>query len=164
MAQYNSMEEFGKALQRAYNGLDAEIELALKENVPELANAISLRVSMKGTNRDGGSFSTPYSKSHKWKRNKYGNGSIGRQTSYKGFYYQGTMWDSFGLKKVQKSGKLVTASVGFEGDNLYTTNAVIVKNQSDRENIFIGAANKEEALELTRKIGASIGQYLISVL
>lgn len=164
MANYESFAAFELALKRAKEGLNEEVEVILKDEAHNLANAISMRVSTKGEKADGGNFTTPYSKSHTYKRKKDGSGSLGQQTNYVGFFYKGTMWNSFGLKEIKADGMKVVASIGFQGENLYMTNEAVAKEQEKRDNIHIGAANKEEATDLTRKIGLRIGQYLNSVL
>ena len=164
MANYDTLAAFEAALRRAKAGLNDEVALILKEEAPDLANAVAMRVSTKGQKADGGNFSTPYSKSQKGKREKSGYGSLGKQTNYKGFYFKGTMWDSFGLREIKKEGLRVVASIGFEGPNMFLSNIELAKIHTEREKIGIASPNKEEQAELTRKIGLRIGQYLISVL
>jgi hypothetical protein len=164
MANYETLAAFEAALRRAKSGLNDEVALILKEEAPDLANAVNMRVSTKGQKADGGNFSTPYSRSQKSKRQKQGNGSLGKQINYKGFYFKGTMWDSFGVREIKKEGMRVVASIGFDGSNMYLSNTELAKRHTEREKIGIANTNKEEEAELTRKIGLRIGQYLISVL
>jgi len=164
MADYKTVGDFSLALDRAYKGLPEAIEAALKSNIPSLIASIKLRVSTTGQNADGGQFSTPYSKSQKSKRKNHGKGTLGTQVGYKGFFYQGTMWDNFKLLSGRTSPTLIQATLGFGADNLYKTNAELNEIHSKRENIKIAAANSTEATELTKKIGLSIGEYLKSAL
>lgn len=160
MAQnYNTLVEFTNALDNAYANMGDVVTNALRNHVPTLVELIKLRVSTKGQKADGGQFSTPYSRSHTYKRKKYGKGLLGTQISHKGFFYQGTMWDNF--KSIINGNK---AKLGFEGSNLYTSNDHLGQIHSDRENISIVAANPDEARQLTRLIGKEIGDYLKSVL
>lgn len=158
------MEEFAQALDRAYKGIDKAVEVSLRLNVKDLVEKIRLRVSGKGEKAEGGSFSTPYSRSHAYKRKKYGSGNLGKQTSYKGFFYQGDMWRNFSMLSLDNKQSMITATLGFEGDNVYMSNEKLNQIHSDRERIAIAAANKTEATELTRKIGFAIGEYLNSAL
>lgn len=164
MGDYNSMEAFAKALDNAYKGLDKAVEVALRRDVKDLVDKIRLRVSTKGEKADGGNFSTPYSRSHAYKRKKYGSGQLGKQVSHKGFFYQGDMWKNFRMLTLANSGQRINAKLGFEGNNAYKTNEELNAIHSGREGIPISAPNKEEATELTRKIGFAIGEYLKSVL
>ena len=164
MSDYNSMEAFAKALNNAYNGLDKAVEVALRRDVKDLVDKIRLRVSTKGQKADGGSFSTPYSRSHAYKRKKYGSGQLAKQVSHKGFFYQGDMWSNFRMLTLVNSGQRINASLGFTGNNAYKTNEELNQIHSTREGIPITAATKEEAVELTRKIGFAIGEYLKSAL
>lgn len=173
MADYNSFGEFATALQRAYDGIDVAVEQAVRSNIDDLLKNIRLRVSGSGKNADGVSFSTsysrshastPYSKSHAYKRKKYGQGSLGQQVGYKGFYYQGTLWDNFRMLNLINSKQNVKAVLGFAGNNAYLSNERINEIQSSREGIPIAAANKEEGQEFVKNIGFAIGEYLKSVL
>ena len=58
----------------------------------------------------------------------------------------------------------VKAVLGFAGNNAYASNEQLNIWHSDRENIPIAAANKEEAGEFVKRIGFAIGEYLKSVL
>ncbi len=160
MANYNTIGEFATALNNAYKGLNDQMEGIIRGQVPELTESVKKRVSGAGVDRDGKAFSTPYSRSQKSKRQKNGNGSLGKQIKHKGFYFQGTMWDSFGMIGSKKTGNLITATLGFKGQNAYVSNERLNEIHSDREEIAIAAANKDEATELTRKIGFQIGEYL----
>lgn len=164
MADYNSFGEFAAALQRAYDGIDVAVEQAVRSNIDDLLKNIRLRVSGSGKNADGVSFSTPYSRSHAYKRKKYGQGSLGQQVGYKGFYYQGTLWDNFRMLNLINSKQNVKAVLGFAGNNAYLSNERINEIQSSREGIPIAAANKEEGKEFVKNIGFAIGEYLKSVL
>lgn len=164
MADYNSFGEFAAALQRAYDGIDVAVEQAVRINIDDLLKNIRLRVSGSGKKADGGSFSTPYSRSHAYKRKKYGQGSLGQQVGYKGFYYQGTLWDNFRMLNLINSKQNVKAVLGFAGNNAYLSNERINEIQSSREGIPIAAANKEEGQEFVKNIGFAIGEYLKSVL
>ena len=164
MADYATLGEFTKALDNAYKGLDKAVEVALRRDVKDLVGRIKLRVSGTGKKADGGSFSTPYSKSHTYKRKKYGSGSLGKQVGYKGFFYQGDMWNNFRMLNLVNSGNRINATLGFEGNNMYKTNDELNEIHSKREGIKIAAPNSDEAKEFTRKIGFSIGEYLKSVL
>jgi len=164
MADYTSFGAFGIALDNAYKGLDKGIELALKDNVDSIISKIKLRVSGSGVKADGGMFSTPYSRSHEYRRKKKGKGSLGTQTSYKGFYYQGTMWDNFKMLVIKNQSTKITASLGFEGSNLYKSNEELNEIHSKREGIKIAAPNNDEAVEFTKKIGFAIGEYLKNAL
>lgn len=164
MANYNTLADFAQALDMAYAGMGPAIEVALRANVKDLVDNIRLRVSTKGEKADGGSFSTPYSKGHAFKRKKYGQGALGKQTSYKGFFYQGDMWKNFRMLSLSNSQQRITAKLGFEGQNMYKSNEELNQIHSEREKIAIAAANPTEAREFTRKIGFAIGEYLKSVL
>lgn len=164
MAVYNTIGEFAKALDTAYKGLDNAVEVALRANAKDLVDKIRLRVSGSGVNADGGKFSTPYSKSQTYKRKKNGSGALGKQTAYKGFFYQGDMWKNFRMLSLTNSGQTINATLGFAGDNMYKTNDQLNEIHSKREGIKIAAASKDEAKEMTRKIGFAIGEYLKSAL
>lgn len=161
---YATFEEFGQALNRAYRGLNPAVETALRINVKDLVSNIKLRVSTKGQKADGNSFSTPYSKSHTYKRRKYGQGALGKQTSYKGFFYQGDMWNNFRMLTLNARQDGMTATLGFEGQNAYISNESLNQIHSTREQIAIAAASPDEARDLTRKIGFAIGEYLNATL
>ncbi len=163
MAEYNSLSEFSKALQTAYNGLGGVIEQSLNTRSNSLANAVKKRVSGTGKNATGGSFS-PYAKSSKNKRPKYGNGSLGKQTGYKGFYYQGTMWDNFKLLLVKNMGNTITAKLGFTGSNLYKTNEELSDIHTATEGTNIAMPNNDEVLDFTNAITADIYNYLAKTL
>ena len=160
MANYNNLDDFFTALENAFNTLKVEMPNIVKQNVPNLTNTIKLRVSNHGEKADGGKFSTPYSRSHTYKRKKYGNGALGKQTGYKGFYYQGTMWDSFGVVSSSNTGNSVNVRLGFLGNNLYLSNERLNEIHSFNENIAIGAASDTEQMNFVRTIGRSIGDYL----
>ena len=161
---YNDMADFNTALQNAYTGMPKAIETALRSNIGLLIDNIRLRVSDTGKNATGGAFSTPYSRSHAYKRKKDGKGAKGQQTSYKGFFYQGTMWENFKLLSAKASALRVTATLGFAGDNKYLTNDRLNEIHSQNEGIAIAMPNKDESIDITRKIGFAIGEYLNNAL
>lgn len=161
---YATMTDFEQALKRALAGLPDAVELGMRVYVPNLINNIRTRVSTTGKNAEGDSFSTPYSRSHTYKRNKYGEGILGRQTAYKGFYYQGTMWKNFVMGAINKSNTRISTNLTFAGSNTYLTNEKLNEIHSIKENIAISAPNRDEGLKLTREIGHQIGDYLKSVL
>lgn len=164
MANYGTMEEFAKALDNAYKGLPDAVDTALRDNVPTLISSIKLRVSTTGQNADGGSFSTPYSRSHRYKRKKYGKGALGQQILHKGFFYQGTMWDNFRMIDFESTSDKIKATLGFVGSNLYLSNDRLNEIHSFNEGIKIAAPNKDESDDLTHKVGFAIGEYLKSAL
>lgn len=164
MAEYATLGEFTKALDNAYKGLDKAVEVALRRDVKDLTEQIRLRVRSSGRKADGGQFSTPYSKSHAYKRKKYGRGALGKQVGYKGFFYQGDMWSNFQMLSLVNSQQRINAKLGFTGSNMYKSNDELNAIHSDREGIKIAAPNSDEAKEFTRKIGFAIGEYLKSVL
>jgi len=161
---YATMTDFEQALKRALSGLPDNIETGMRMFLPSLVNNIRTRVATTGKNADGEAFSTPYSRSQTYKRSKYGKGTLGRQTAYKGFYYQGTMWNNFVIGAIVKSNTRISSKLSFAGNNTYLTNAKLNEIHSIKENIAISAPNKEEGLRLTREIGKNIGDYLKSVL
>lgn len=161
---YATIGDFELALKRAKDGLPSAVETALRQNVPSLVDKIKLRVSTTGINGNNVPFSTPYSRSHAYKRKTKGKDSLGTQTDYKGFYFQGTMWDNFKLLAFNTTDIRITAKLGFVGSNVYLTNERLNEIHSDREHIAIGQPNLNEGAELTRLIGKSIGDYLNSVL
>lgn len=164
MANYNSLAEFGAALQRAYDGLGGVVATSLNTRTKSLTDAIRLRVSGSGEKADGGKFSTPYSRSHSYKRGKYGQGALGKQTAHKGFYYQGTMWDNFKLLMVRNNKDVVTATIGFTGNNLYKSNAELDVIHSDNEGTNIGMANNTEIEDFTELIATDIYNHLARTL
>lgn len=165
MADYATVADFEKALKRAKDYLDDAVEDAVRKETPLLAKTISERISTTGKDGDGGSFSTPYSRSHAFKRKKKGKGSLGTQTSYKGFYFQGTMWDNFKMMAVSASPDKISTSLGFDGDNAYKSNQELNVIHSDKEGAKpIGRPTMDEGRDYTRKIGFAIGEYLKSVL
>ena len=165
---YATMDDFEAALLRAKQGLDGAIETALRQNVSSLVDKIKLRVSTTGMDGNGSPFSTPYSRSHAYKRKTKGKGSLGTQTSYKGFYFQGTMWDNFKALAFTNSGDRVSVSLGFTGSNTYVSNEALNQihsaTETNKGKTPLAMPNKQEGMELTRLIGKSIGDYLNSVL
>jgi len=93
------------------------------------ANAIELvKARVKtGVSADGSGFSTPYSKSHKRRRN-----DRGLQTSRKDLHFSGTMFDN--LTEVSKTSTPTTATV-----------TVAFKGQAYRRNDQKGASNQQVA-------------------
>lgn len=161
---YNSLGEFATALDRAYKGINPAVEVALRDSMPSLIANIRMRVAGSGVDKNGKQFSTPYSKSHRSKRQKTGSGALGKQIDHKGFFYKGIMWANFQMLSVSNNPPMITAKLGFVGSNTYKSNEELNQIHSDREKIAIAAANPTEAKELTRKIGFAIGEYLNSVL
>jgi len=164
---YQTMADFEAALLRAKEGLPYAAETALRNNIVTTTNAIRNRVS--GTGKDGNdqSFSA-YSRSHAWKRKKYGKGNLGKQVEYKGFHFTGMMWNSFKPIRYNADDKKITVTLGFIGNNLYYSNAELNEIHSAVETSKgktpLAMPNKQEGVELTRLIGKSIGDYLNSVL
>ena len=165
---YQTMADFEAALLRAKQGLPNAIETALRQNISSLVDKIKLRVSTTGIDGNGSPFSTPYSRSHAYKRKTKGKGSLGTQTSYKGFYYQGTMWDNFKALAFNTSDVRATVTLGFTGSNTFLSNKALNEIHSAVETSKgktpLAMPNKQEGVELTRLIGKSIGDYLNSVL
>ena len=74
------------------------------------------------------------------------------------------MWNNFRMISLNSTSTDIKATLGFEGQNMYLSNERLNEIHSERENIKIAAPNSDEAKDLTRKIGFSIGEYLKSVL
>lgn len=163
---YNSIEEFNVALQSAFDGLTAEIGKVIKPLSSDLANNIKVRVQSTGVDGDGKAFSTPYSRSHTYKKKKYGKGAYGQETGVKNFTYQGTMWDNFDFRTATVDTDRVTSTIGFAGNNLYRTNEQLVGIHSTREGekYSIAQPNQKEEQIVVDAIGIAIGQYLDRIL
>jgi len=163
---YNSLDDFNQALQAAMGGMSAEIGKAIKPISKDLASSIKVRVQSTGVDGDGKAFSTPYSRSHTYKKKKYGKGAYGQETGYKNFTYQGTMWDNFDFRTATVDTDRITSTIGFAGANAYRTNEQLVKIHSDREGerFSIAQPNKTEEQAVVEAIGLAIGQYLDRIL
>jgi hypothetical protein len=159
---YATLDEFNVALQATLNGLTAEIGAVLPKLSKDLAGSIKVRVQSTGVDGDGKAFSTPYSRSHTYKKKKYGQGSYGQQTSFKNFTYQGTMWNNFDFRTVSVAQDMVKSTIGFAGSNVYKSNEELVGIHSDNESqkYSIAQPNKTEEEELVNAIGNAIGQYI----
>lgn len=164
MANYDSLDSFMIALQKAKNGLLDSIASKVNTECNNLADKIKLRVIKTGANSDGGNF-TPYSIGHKAKKAKSGRSPDGKTTSFKNFYYQGTMWDNFKVLMNNKSNDKITITLGFTGNNAYLSNDELNSIHSAKENSTpISKPSKDEEMEFINNIGNTIGDYLKSVL
>lgn len=163
---YNSLDEFNLALQNALNGLNAEIGTLMPNISKDLANSIKIRVQSTGVDGDGKAFSTPYSRSHKYKKKKYGKGAYGQEIGFKNFTYQGTMWKNFDFRSATVAGDIIKARIGFAGSNAYKSNEELVAIHSDREGekFSIAQPNTTEEKAVVDAIGNAIGQYLERIL
>lgn len=164
---YNTMLDFENALKRAKEGLPYAVETAFRNNIGVTTYAVRDRVSKTGNDAVGTQFS-PYSRSHAYKRKKYGKGELGQQVGYKGFHFTGMMWNSFKPINFNASDDRITVTLGFIGNNLYKSNEELNEIHSAIEykkgHPPLAMPNKEEALELTRLIRNGIYDYLNSVL
>lgn len=156
---YNTFGDFTIALARAYEGLNEVVYQSVNKHSAALAESIRNRVSSTGKDANDKFFS-PYSTKYKGKRQKQGSGSLGKQTGYKGFYFQGTMWSNFRMTQISKTSGGVKATLGFVGSNAFLTNDELNVIHSKKEGVAIGMANEKEQDKFADMIADNIYEYL----
>jgi hypothetical protein len=115
MSDYKSMDEFSKALAVVQKQIPARLLITVRDESETLSQRIKTRVSRTGKDMNDEYFST-YSRSHKYKKKKYGNGLYGQETGFKNYFYQGKMWESFGVKQTTLiKDETIKANINFEG-------------------------------------------------
>jgi len=159
MTTFNSMQEFRDKFNTVYKGLGIELKEQTKLSSNRLAGKIRTRVTNTGRNSEGGLFSA-YSRSHIYKKNKYGKAPLGKVTNVKNFFYKGTMFDSFGLRDISQGKNGIVAQIGMIGDNVYRSNAELHEIHSGRENTIVAAPNKTEEDDFVKEIETAIYEYL----
>ena len=158
MGDYATLKEFGEALLNAQKLLKTKFPDFIKNEGIELVQDIRDRVSETGEAADGVNFS-PYSRSHKWKKTKYGKAPLGKKIDKKNFYFKGRMWKSFNLFGIKSTRYGATALLGFRGDQ-----QLLADIHTEDEKINIAIPNEKEENEFGERIGYAIGIYLDNLL
>lgn len=163
---YGNLKDFTIYLRSAQIYMMENIKPALVEEIELIKKKVIERVQSTGVSSDNTPFSTPYSKSHIWKKKKYGKGTYGKTTDVRNFTFRDKMWKNFGVRGSRWKGKIVSATLGFAGTatpfwggSTISYKELNVKH-STKEGKPIGMLNEEECRELTRNLGLRIAKLI----
>lgn len=168
---YNSLQEFSDALNRSLLGLNDHVAKISPIVSKRFVGRIRDRVVRTGISGDSSAFSS-YTEKHKAKKTKSGRAPFGKTTSFKNFYYQGTMWDNFKHLSTTNSPGMVKVGIGFSGNNVYMSNAELHEVHSwqgasrsrHKEGKNISAPSVQDEKDLTEWITEHIYTYLVNTL
>ena len=163
MSDYKSLADFNAALERVKGDMPSLMVQPVKTALNDLAITIRQRVAGTGETMTGGSFSV-YSAKHAKKKQRQGRPPYGKKTDRKNFYFQGTMWNSFGVTKISEGNSNINATMNYKGSNVYKSNEELNEIHSDNEGVGIAYPNQQEELILVGKLEQDLVRILERIL
>ena len=147
MANFNSIEEYVAAIDKAINLIDAGISDAVERAAGDMAGAISARNVNEQENRFGGK-NRPYTNSYaSFRRGK------GMSNEFRSFRLSGIMWGGFGA---QSKGKY-TAVITFTGAHSQ------MAEYNDKKDPGFDLPSEKETINATGDIAAFVLDTLAQV-
>lgn len=131
--------------------LGRELEGAANMIIPIVVR----RIRTKGQHGSGTSFSTPYSRSHKRRRN-----NEGLQTGYKDLTFTGSMLDNFQITETIQTGTGAKVTIAFEGQNERRRDQKAASNQQVANWLSDSKQENKNIVELSKEEEKMIERYM----